>query len=159
MVTDEDVHKTLYGAPTTYRSTQILAIRHQPLAFQIYQVGRIDVSRVHEDSTTIRIDNMLRHARPITSRIARPTLSAAPVIRARTIFISRPLLNQQISDGNQDASVSKQEEQGHPKISAVPFHFGQEDANSRLKIAALLATGKPPILLLRTCALISFLHV
>lgn len=85
---------------------------------------------------------MLRHARPLTSRIARPGNTRAPILRARTIFISRPLLNQQINNEKQNESISQLEDQGHPKISAVPFHFGVEDANSRLKIAALLATGK-----------------
>ncbi|KAI5450178.1 hypothetical protein NCC49_003327 [Naganishia albida] len=39
---------------------------------------------------------------------------------------------------------------GHPKISAVPFHFGQQDADARLKIAALLATATIPNLIYAT---------
>lgn len=69
----------------------------------------------------------------------RPTVSRSPILYARTLSTTRCLRNAG------KTSLSTPEEEGHPKISAVPFHFGQEDADSRLKIAALLATGTSTI--------------
>lgn len=88
---------------------------------------------------------MLRYTRvlqPVRSALVRSALSRAPTAyQRRSLSVSRSLFDEQLGDKTDARNIAPQEDQGHPKISAVPFHFGREDADSRLKIAALLATG------------------
>ncbi|KAJ9107167.1 hypothetical protein QFC19_002827 [Naganishia cerealis] len=64
-------------------------------------------------------------------RLPGRSLRAAPVAAARRLHTSRP-------------SLAPAAGEGKNKICAVPFHFTQQEAQSRLNIAALLATATIP---------------
>lgn len=76
-----------------------------------------------------------------------PGVPAVRSIAARRLYTTEPVQAPPPPSGSESDSLSEGQSQieqkggKETKICAVPFHFTQADAQERLNIAALLATG------------------